>query len=74
LKLWGSIKWDVWKVWNDKIEKYIELMNNNDLKWSLELAFEYASEINKYVDENYAHSIFWQQNEWIIISHRCSLW
>ncbi len=52
LKLWGNIKWDVWKVWNEKIEKYIQFMDNNDLKWSLELAFEYASEINKYVDEN----------------------
>lgn len=27
-------------------------MNNNELKLSLEIAFEYASEINKYVDEN----------------------
>ena len=52
LKLGGSINWDVWKVWNDKIERYISLMNNNELKLSLEIAFEYASEINKYVDEN----------------------
>lgn len=52
LKLWGSIHWDVWKVWINKIDTYIKLMDINDLKWSLELAFEYASEINKFVDEN----------------------
>jgi methionyl-tRNA synthetase len=52
LKLWGEIEWNVWKVWNEKIEKYVELMNDNELKLSLELAFEFASEINKYVDEN----------------------
>jgi methionyl-tRNA synthetase len=27
-------------------------MDDNDLKSSLEFSFEYASEINKYVDEN----------------------
>ena len=27
-------------------------MDTQDLKWSIDLAFEYASEINKYVDEN----------------------
>ncbi len=52
LKIWWSIKWDVWKVWNDKINNYIILMDDNDLKSSLEFSFEYASEINKYVDEN----------------------
>ena len=52
LKIDGSIKWNVWKVWNEKISSFIHLMNKNDLKWSIEFAFEYASEINKYVDEN----------------------
>lgn len=52
LKLSGKIDWDVWKAWNEKIEKYTMLMDSHDLKGSLECAFEYASEINKYVDEN----------------------
>ncbi len=52
LKIDGSIQWDVWKVWINKIQSYISLMNQYDLKGSLELAFGYASDINKYVDEN----------------------
>lgn len=51
LKLDGHISGDVWKVWNEKIEKYFTLMDDYDLKNSLELGFEYASEINKYVDD-----------------------
>lgn len=51
LKLDGKIDWTVWKVGSDKILKYIEKMDDYDLKGSLEYAFEYASEINKYVDE-----------------------
>jgi methionyl-tRNA synthetase len=51
LKIDGAISWDVWKVWNEKIEQYSDCMRNSDLKGSLELAFEYASEINKYVDD-----------------------
>lgn len=51
LKLDGHISWDVGKVWNEKIEKYSEYMQKYDLKSSLEIAFEYASEINKYVDD-----------------------
>lgn len=52
LKIGWSISWDEKQISNEKVEYYIQLMNNHDLKWSLELAFEYASEINKYVDEN----------------------
>jgi methionyl-tRNA synthetase len=51
LKLDGRIVGNVWKVGSDKIVKYFEKMNDYDLKWSLEYAFEYASEINKYVDD-----------------------
>ncbi len=52
LKLDGHISGSVWKVWNDKIQKYISLMDNSDLKGSLELAFAYATEINQYVEEH----------------------
>ena len=55
LKIWWKLEWNIWKVWNvwiNKVNEYIILMDSHDLKWSLELAFEYASEINKYVDEN----------------------
>lgn len=52
LKLGWKLEWDTLSVWKEKIEKYSSLMNTQDLKWSIDLAFEYASEINKYVDEN----------------------
>jgi methionyl-tRNA synthetase len=52
LKTWGRISWSVWKVWNEKIEQYLSLMNHSDLKGSLELAFAYSTEINQYVEEN----------------------
>lgn len=52
LKLNGKIDGNVWKVGSDKIKKYIEKMDDYDLKGSLEYAFEYASEVNKYVDDN----------------------
>ena len=52
LKIGGSISWDAKQISNEKIGNYIALMDSHDLKWSLEFAFEYASEINKYVDEN----------------------
>jgi methionyl-tRNA synthetase len=51
LKIDGRISWWVWKVWYEKIEQYISLMGDSDLKWSLELAFAYATEINQYVEE-----------------------
>jgi methionyl-tRNA synthetase len=51
LKLDGAIEGNVWKVGLDKIQAYINKMDDYDLKWSLEYVFEYASEINKYVDE-----------------------
>ncbi|MDD2693964.1 MAG: methionine--tRNA ligase [Candidatus Gracilibacteria bacterium] len=51
LKLDGSIEGNVGKVGIDKIEQYFHLMDNHDLKSALEFAFEYASEINKYVDD-----------------------
>lgn len=52
LKLDGKIEGSVWKVWNKKIDVYTWFMDSCELKNALELAFEYASEINKYVDEN----------------------
>ncbi len=52
LKLGWKLEWDALSVWKEKIEKYSSLMDTQDLKWSIDLAFEYASEINKYVDEN----------------------
>mgnify|MGYP006372392587 FL=1 len=52
LKLGWKLEWDTLSVWKEKIEKYSSLMDTQDLKWSIDLAFEYASEINKYVDEN----------------------
>ena len=52
LKLGWKLEWDTLPVWKEKIEKYSSLMDTQDLKWSIDLAFEYASEINKYVDEN----------------------
>ncbi len=52
LKIDGRISGSVWKVWNNKIEQYISLMEHSDLKWSLELAFAYATEINQYVEES----------------------
>lgn len=52
LKLGWRLEWDILSVWREKIEKYTSLMDTQDLKWSIDLAFEYASEINKYVDEN----------------------
>lgn len=52
LKLGWKLEWDTLSVWKEKIEKYSSLMNTQDLKWSIDLAFEYSSEINKYVDEN----------------------
>lgn len=52
LKLGWKLEWDTLSIWKEKIEKYSSLMNTQDLKWSIDLAFEYASEINKYVDEN----------------------
>jgi methionyl-tRNA synthetase len=52
LKLDGRISGSVWKVWSDKIEQYISLMEFSDLKGSLELVFAYATEINKYVEEH----------------------
>jgi methionyl-tRNA synthetase len=52
LKIDGRISGSVWKVWTEKIEKYISLMEDSDLKGSLELAFAYATEINQYVEEN----------------------
>lgn len=52
LKIDGHINWVVWKVWNDKIEKYNSLMSQSDLKGCLELAFAYATEINQYAEEN----------------------
>jgi len=51
LKLDGNIVGEVWKVGHDKIQDYVDKMDSYDLKWSLEYAFEYASEINKYVDD-----------------------
>jgi methionyl-tRNA synthetase len=51
LKLDGHISGSVWKVWNEKIEQYMSLMGDSDLKWSLELSFAYATEINQYVEE-----------------------
>ncbi len=36
---------------NVRMEKYLSLMNDYDLKGALEWAFEYAGEINKYVDD-----------------------
>lgn len=52
LKIGWKLEWDNSVVSTEKVEKYIDLMNSHDLKWSIELAFEYASEINKYVDEH----------------------
>ncbi len=52
LKLDGKVTGDVWKVWIEKIVSYTDLMEHSDLKWWLEIAFEYASEINKYVDDS----------------------
>jgi methionyl-tRNA synthetase len=52
LKTGGRIAGSVWKVWNEKIEQYISLMNDSDLKGSLELTFAYSTEINQYVEEN----------------------
>lgn len=51
LKLDGGIVGNVWKVGLDKIDKYICNMDKYDMKSSIEIAFEYASEINKYVDD-----------------------
>lgn len=52
LKIGGKLEWDISVTSTEKVEKYHSLMEVHDLKWSIELAFEYASEINKYVDEN----------------------
>jgi methionyl-tRNA synthetase len=51
LKLWWAISGNVWKVWSEKIANYMTSMDHLDLKSSLELAFEYASEVNKYIDD-----------------------
>lgn len=51
LKLDGKIDGNVWKVWNEKIDRYFENMEDYNLKGSIEWAFEYASEVNKYVDD-----------------------
>ncbi len=64
LKLWGTITWDVWKVWNEKIELYQSCMNDYNLRSALETAFEYASEINKYVDDNTPWKISIDTEEW----------
>ena len=51
LKLWWIISGNVWKVWSEKIANYLTTMDHLDLKSSLEQAFEYASEVNKYIDD-----------------------
>ena len=51
LKIGGKISWNV-DFSDEKTQKYMDLMSHHNLKWALEFAFEYASEINKYVDEN----------------------
>ncbi|NRH21176.1 methionine--tRNA ligase [Candidatus Gracilibacteria bacterium] len=52
LKIGGKLEGDISVTSTEKVEKYHSLMEVHDLKGSIELAFEYASEINKYVDEN----------------------
>ncbi len=52
LKIDGSISWVSSEIGSDKIKKYHESMANSDLKTALEIVFEYASEINKYVDDS----------------------
>ncbi|MBX9809333.1 methionine--tRNA ligase [Candidatus Gracilibacteria bacterium] len=52
LKIDGSINGISSDIGSDKITKYSEYMSDSDLKNALEIVFEYASEINKYVDEN----------------------
>lgn len=64
LKLDWVIKWNVWNVGYDKIPQYIDKMDDYDLKWSLEFVFEYATEINKYVDEMTPWKISVDTAEW----------
>ncbi len=51
LKAGGGIEnMNVWNVWNEIINKYISRLEMHNLKGSLELVFECADEVNKYVD------------------------
>jgi methionyl-tRNA synthetase len=47
------------------VERYITQMESNNLKWALETAFEYASDINKYVDEKAPWKINLENKEWL---------
>lgn len=54
LKIWGVIgdKWNTWEWFSEEnIWEYFSSMDKNDLKTALDRAFSYASEINKYADE-----------------------
>ena len=47
-----------------KSQTYKTLMENYDLKWSLDFSFQYASEINKYVDDMAPWKISTDTDEW----------
>jgi methionyl-tRNA synthetase len=47
-----------------KSQTYKMLMENYDLKWALDFAFQYASEINKYVDDMTPWKISTETDEW----------
>lgn len=43
---------EIGNIWDDFVKNYFDLMNNYSLREVLENAFEYASEINKFVDDH----------------------
>jgi methionyl-tRNA synthetase len=64
LKLDGQIQWVPEKVDIQKIDAYFQAMQGYDIKWALDIAFAYATEINKFVDDETPWKIDTETSEW----------